>query len=363
MSFVPMGSLTSAQVAYDLYAPGEVDADLWARICAHRGISPDRPVMLLPHGKSTLPSGEKVDRVLWETRKLYFFLAVSGDGRMRQEPRISRLEDLSGGLPTTRIISFGTCNVACPYCKRDCQFLGDDGNPIVAIAVPLHQILGGCVGAHLRGEIVRYSGGDPVMFPRETLAIAEYMMTRHGVKVSIAHNGSGTSWAAELAPYLSSAAIDLKATPERIGEVMGIDPSKGPRMYQRSLDTQGQLSHAGVLVDVRTPVFGDTSTDDMRRLAHDICSVNDLSSTFWTWRLYKAVQGCDWLVSNKERVIEQMLVVSSDFPELWFGIRAKWQRGGMEYIRAGRLIDASDDTEAVYDPEVGSGNEVILSPA
>lgn len=345
---------------YDLYQPGTTNYARWSEICTKYHLPPDKPTLMLPHGFSTI-DGEKIPRMLWETRRLYFGLAVGPDGRLNEQPIIAHMESLDE-LPVTRIISFGSCNVHCPYCKRDCQFVDDEGQVIVSIPVPLNEILACCVSAHERGEIVRFSGGDPVMFRRETLAIAQYMWQMHGAKVSIAHNGSGTKWAGQLSPYLGSAAIDLKATPERIAQIMGIEPEKGPMMYQRSVDTQGVLSHARVLVDVRTPVFGDTPIEDMRRLASDICAANNLRYTFWTWRLYKEVKGCDWPVPDKDTVIAMMLQVSAEFPDMWLGIRAKWQRGGMVYIRAGRIVDSSVDTSTSHDAEVGSGNREILCP-
>lgn len=330
-------------MTYILYQPGTIDRDRWQSICTDSRLDPDKPTLMLPYGLSTI-DGEKIPRICWETRRLYFGLAVGPDGRLNQEPKIAHLEALDQ-LPVTRIISFGNCNVACPYCKRDCQFVDDQGQIIIATAVPLSDILACCVSAHERGEIVRFSGGDPVMFPKETMAIARYMHEAHGIKVSIAHNGSGTKWAEKLAPYLSSAAIDLKAVPERIAEIMGITTERGPMMYQRSLTTQALLSQQGVLVDVRTPVFGNTTIEDMRRLAFDITERNDLRSTFWTWRLYNAVQGCDWAVPDRDTVLEMMEQVSQEFPDLWLGIRAKWQRGGMIYLRGGALVDSSIDTK------------------
>lgn len=342
---------------YDLYGPGEIQLDLWDQIAKKYRIDPRKLVPILQHGKTTLADGTKIPRVFWEPRQLYFGQAVQ-NGQLRSDPII----DDRVKLQTTRIISWGTCNVHCPYCKRDCQFIGSDGNAIESIMVPLNEVLSACVGAHLRGEIVRFSGGDPVMFQRETLAIAEYMDTVFAAKVSIAHNGSGTKWVERLLPFLSSAAIDLKGTPEQIGKIMGIPVEKGPMMYQRSLHTQRIVSQGGVLLDVRTPVFGDTSLEDMMSLAADICSVNELSYTFWTWRLYKAVEGCDFEIPNLERVYEMMIKVSKTFPKLWLGVRAKWQRGGMVYIREGRIITASVDSDGTDSEKSGSGNTEVLAP-
>ena len=107
------------------------------------------------------------------------------------------------------------------------------------------------------------------------------------------------------------------------------------------------------MVDIRTPIFGNTSLADMETLAKDINNANDLSYVFWTWRLYKKVEGCDWEVPDLETVKEQMLHVSKLYPMLWMGMRAKWQAGGMLYVKNGKLVDLSlgGDKE-----QTGSGN-------
>lgn len=328
---------------YSLYKPGEVEHNLWKSIAQRHRLVFDQPVLMLPYGQP--------ERVGWETRKLYFWEAVTG-GQFNDSPVVTH-----NILPTTRIVSFGHCNVACPYCKRDCQFRLDDGTPIIALGVPLQEIVGLCEGAWQRGEIVRFSGGDPVMFARETLAIAEYMMTRYGERVSIAHNGTGPAWVERMVPYLSSAAIDLKAVPEQMGKIMGIPSQLGERMYSLSLRTQSFLSHRRILLDVRTPIFGDTSIEQMRRLATAIVATNDMRYTFWTWRMYKEVEGCNWLTPTVDQVVGQMSQISKEFPQLWLGMRAKWERGGMLYFRDGELVTRSADVET-FVPEYGSGNKI-----
>lgn len=343
--------------SYAFFDQAEVDFSLWFDILKKYKLGEKDKKLMLPHGKITLDNGQKVDRIMGETRKLYFGQAVV-DNSFNSTSAINTEVELT----TTRLVSWGNCNVHCPYCKRDCQFIDNDGNPITSIMVSITEILSACVAGHLRGEVVRFSGGDPVMFKRETLAIAEYMWKKYSVKISIAHNGTGTGWVNDLLPYLSSAAIDLKAVPSKISYVMGIDQEKGPKMYQKSLDTQSIISKNRILLDVRTPIFGDTPTADMIYLANDIVKTNDLRYTFWTWRLYKKVEGCDWSVPDKDLVIQQMLEVSKKFPKLWMGIRAKWQRGGMEYIRNGQIVAHTQDHDLNFDPEYGSGNKNILAP-
>lgn len=301
------------------------DKALLAQILAARGLSIDDHVMMLP----------EAGKVGGERRWLYFYQLLDANGCLSEtaNPNGNR-------SPAMRIIAFGQCNVTCPYCKRGLQFIDADGTVIESVSVPIVDVAAVCVGAVNAGEVVRFSGGDPVMAARYVLALAEFLQTAYGVKTSMAHNGSGTNWAKNMGQYLESAAIDLKAVPEKIGTIMGLPhpETQGTLFYDRSLATQAVLSHNGTLVDVRTPIFGDTSLEEMRQLAADIVQANDLNRTFWTWRLYKAVDGCDWAVPHQDRVIEMMTQISAEFPELWLGLRAKWEQSGMLYFHAGKII-------------------------
>ena len=144
-----------------------------------------------------------------------------------------------------------------------------------------------------------------------------------------------------------------------MGHIMGVSSILGERIYKLSEETQAVLSEAGVALDVRTPIFGDTSLEEMRRLAETV-SRNNPRTTFWTWRLYKAVHGCDWEVPVKERVFEMLDVVSKEYPRHWMGVRAKWEGGGMMYWLGGHRIKpmVMDDKEVR-----GSGNNIELSRA
>lgn len=336
---------------YQIYEPGDIDLSL-AQVCLkNQGLDATHKVSMLPYGAK--------GNVGFETRRLYFALALNEEGILNEQPMLrgSAQVDVKGMLPVTRIFSFGRCNVACPYCKRDCQFIGDDGLPIIATPVDVLDLFRLAEGAHVRQEIVRFSGGDPIMFPRETLAVAEYMWKRYETKVSIAHNGSGTSWVRKLAPLLSSAAIDLKAVPEKMGHVMGVSKEMGEKIFRLSIQTQQAVTDSGSLLDVRTPVFGDTTLDDMMRLA-EVVSQNNPRFTFWTWRMYKPVKGCEWEVPEKEKMFEMMQIVSAKFPSQWLGVRAKWERGGMVYFLGGRMVN-QEEAVSISDKEArGSGNLV-----
>jgi len=331
---------------YKIFEPGLLDEALFRAVCTEYRLDAEGSASMLPYGDK--------QKVGWETRRLYFDLARAEDGLFNTTPVLRRVADVKSALPVTRIVSFGQCNVSCPYCKRDCQFRDDDGNVIIATDVALRDIVALCDGAHGRGETVRFSGGDPVVFPKQTLAIAAYMEKRHGAKVSIAHNGSGPTWVRKLAPRLSSAAIDIKGVPEKMGRIMGVDQKLGERIYALSEETQAVLSAQGVVLDVRTPIFGDTSLDEMRRLAETVAK-NNPRTTFWTWRLYKAVHGCDWVVPQKESVFEMLDRISAEFSLHWMGVRAKWERGGMAYWYAGSRISPMDMDD---EEKRGSGNKI-----
>lgn len=340
---------------YQIFETGTVDSALATACLSANGLRPDHAVLMLPHGSQS--------RVGWETRRLYYALALTEQGEFSTRPvlRGESLDDHRQLLPVTRIFSFGNCNVACPYCKRDCQFIGDDGKPIVAIRVPVMELFGLAEGAQARGEIVRFSGGDPVLFPRETLAISQYLWQRYEARTSIAHNGTGPDWVRRLLPYLSSAAIDLKAVPEKIGAVMGVNPVLGRRLFEKTLETQRLISDDGrALLDVRTPIFGDTTFEEMSRLAAEIERL-DPARTFWTWRLYKPVQGCDWSVPEKTRVFDMMCEISAAIPRHWIGVRAKWQKGGMVYYLGGEVVNHDEQARMSDDEKAGSGNLVVCA--
>ena len=342
----------SQAAGYEIYEPGEVDRAILDPILKEFKLTPESPVLMLPYGRR--------GGVGFEIRKLYFAPALNGaNGALGSDATVSAIPVQS--LPVTRIISFGDCNVACGYCKRDMQFIDEDGVPTASTKVPVLDVARLAEGAVRRGEIPRFSGGDPVMFPSVTLALAKYIDARYGEKVSIAHNGSGTKWVERLVPYLSSAAIDLKAVPEKIGSIMGIDPKKGQSMYDRSLATQRVVSSNGILLDVRTPIFGDTIVSDMERLAESIVRVNDLRYTFWTWRMYKPVAGCEYPVPTMDMVIDMMQKVSAQHSQLWMGMRAKWDRGGMLFMRGGKIISTTSDVEVKVQDEFGSGNRVDVN--
>jgi len=243
-------------------------------------------------------------------------------------------------IEVTRIISFGACNFACPYCKRDCQLVDDKGNAIRAVEVDLEEDVFPIINkAIANGERIRLSGGDPVMFPKASLKIAQYVWEKYGQKISIAHNGSGQKFARDLAPYLEYAAIDLKGhSGSELSFRAGIPERVGGRMLDSTLKVQDILAQDGVLVDIRTPIFKETGLDELIEMA-SLISKTGTKNKFWTLRKYNPVKWVDWESANEQTLYDNAQTVSKMFPELPIGLKTKWS-GNKEFVifKAGKRI-------------------------
>jgi pyruvate formate lyase activating enzyme len=207
--------------------------------------------------------------------------------------------------------------MSCPYCKRGIQFIGQR---IQHLAID--EVLDQCDKAVKRGMVIRLSGGDPATTPTFSLMIAKRYK-----KISMAHNGSSPQFCQIMAPHLSSAAIDLKACPWDMSRRTG----RSSRMFYRAIDSINILSERKVLVDIRTPIFGDVLIEDMLFLAQQIVR-HQTTRKFWTWRLYKPVQGCSFTEPNIDSVIRMICQVKDIFPDLKIGLRAKWEPEGFLYF-------------------------------
>lgn len=320
-----------------------LNVNAFGNILRRNGLSLDTRVTMLPYNGKI---GNETRRVFWHLAREGYVLSTKSV-LPHTEGKIAK------ALPVNRIISYGECNVACPYCKRDCQFVDGEGRTIGTKTISITELAELCLKAISNGETPRFSGGDPVSFKRETQVICEYLYEEHGAKSSIAHNGTWGASIAKLAPYLDTAAIDLKGTPDKIGVIMGVKQSAGAALYIQSLKTQKTLTEAGVLIDVRTPIFGTTTPEDMAHLAEDILSNSSSEKVFWTWRLYKPILGLTWEKPALDKTLEMMKLVSEAYPKLWMGVRAKWQDGGMLYCRGGMFLNGKDADD---NEEIGSGN-------
>jgi pyruvate formate lyase activating enzyme len=230
-----------------------------------------------------------------------------------------------------RIVSFGTCNFHCPYCKRDGQYINPDGSIYTSQVFDDGVVFSAIDEALQNNERVRLSGGDPCMHIKDSMRIAEYCKER-GHKISIAHNGSSPKFVEKIMPYLAYAAIDIKATNgSDMNLRAGLTNGQGDKMLANTLRVQEMLSNAGIYVDARTPVFSTTTLDDMMRTAELVLSSGNPDYKFWTVRAYKEVTGVDWKPLPKETTLEYIELVAQAFPELKIGFRAKWAAKGFLY--------------------------------
>ena len=261
-----------------------------------------------------------------ETMILKYGNKIAGEKR-----EASFLRAFGRPVETTRIVSFGACNFACPYCKRDCQLVDSNGLPIRAHKVELSDIKK-AVAPHVKnGERLRLSGGDPVMFPKESVELGKWAMDNFGEKISIAHNGSSLKYAKMMSPYLEYAAIDLKGYNGReLAFRAGIPEKVGDHMLKSTLSVQDFLASEGVLVDIRSPIFKETTLDNLFTMAELICR-GGTENKFWTLRAYNQVRWIDWEGVNQETLLQYAEIVSKEFPNLPIGLRMKWS-GQKEFI-------------------------------
>jgi pyruvate formate lyase activating enzyme len=240
-------------------------------------------------------------------------------------------------IETTRIVSFGSCNFHCQYCKRDGQWVDSNGNIIRASEVEDSLVFEKLEMALERGERIRLSGGDPVMHPKDSLKIAKWAMEK-GQKISMAHNGSSVRFADMMLPYMDYVAIDLKGhNATEYANRAGIPLTSSANMLQSALDVQNLFAQNGILVDIRTPIFGDTTLDSLCQMAELILK-NGVENKFWTLRKYNKVKHCTFLEPQGEYVSELAYQVSEKFPELPVGIKEKWKNSSFNILQGGEII-------------------------
>lgn len=231
-----------------------------------------------------------------------------------------------------RIFSFGTCNLKCPYCKRDGQHVDRSGNIISSVDVSQEQLFEKIDIALKNKEVIRLSGGDPCCYPNTSKAIFKYVK-EHGGTCSIAHNGSSPIYIKSIMQYLDFAAIDFKAcTIKEYAKRTGTSIDTAQSAMRNSLITQKILSENNILVDIRTCVFLDTTLQDLLELADKICGSGNIMNKFWTIRNYNTVDFCNWKPRDITKTIEDIKIVKQRFPNLKIGLRAKWEATGFLYF-------------------------------
>ena len=161
------------------------------------------------------------------------------------------------------------------------------------------------------------------MFPRQALRVAEYVWGRYGEKISVAHNGSSLQLVKTLLPYLEYAAIDLKgSTDASLAYRAGLAFKEG--RVERTLGVIRTLAKAGVLVDARTCVFGDTSFEELIAIRNLLLSISEgEGKVFWTLRKYNEIASCDFVPGDAGRIREFAEKLATP-EELNVGFRDKW---------------------------------------
>lgn len=227
----------------------------------------------------------------------------------------------------TVIISFADCNFSCPYCKRGLQFYDGKGQVIGKKQIAMAEIFEKIDDAFRKSEErdekirIRLSGGDPSSFPAESLAIAQYVRDNYGEKISLAHNGSDFEYIKMMIDYLDYIAMDYKAFDyERLKIISGIE---NPVMSQEAI--LELCRDAGVLVDVRMPIFGDTSEEEVLAVAN---VASRFENAFFTLRKYQKVKDCEFPAVYADSEIEELArTAKKQYSNLGIGIRAKWKGG------------------------------------
>ncbi len=236
------------------------------------------------------------------------------------------LQAFNRPIENMSIISFGSCNFSCSYCKRDGQFKDSDNNIINATDCTFEELKDIVDKEIKKGNRIRLSGGDPCMYVKEAVMIAQYVMEKYNQKISIAHNGSLPHIVNFLAPYLDYVAIDLKSPyADEFSSITGM--SNGQEMIDRSLTAQKFCTHNGILTDVRTCVFKHTALQEFKDIAKLICEHNNTDYLFWTIRCYSPVKGCDYQAPEKDLLLKYAKETKNDFPMLKIGMRARWKGG------------------------------------
>lgn len=220
------------------------------------------------------------------------------------------------------IVSFGACNFHCPYCKRDCQYIDNQGNVIATRDVSMEELKQMIDIEIAKGRRVRLSGGDPCSFPKQSLEIAKYVFEKYGEKISIAHNGSDLEFVKSLVPFLEYVAIDYKAY--NFQDMQKITGIKNPKMQQEEIIKL--CSENNIIVDLRTPVFGDTEKEQLQGIAE---LISNYENVFWTLRKYNQVQGCDFPVPEMDFVVKLAKFIKNKYPVVKIGTRNYW-KGGFE---------------------------------
>lgn len=224
-----------------------------------------------------------------------------------------------------KILSFGSCNYSCKYCKRNGNQKEND--LIVGVRfVSLQNIYTKIDKYTEQGYVIRLSGGDPCCFPEETEEIVHYVKKRDGI-VSIAHNGSMPDFIERVIKQTDFFAIDLKTTNYEFFKYLTDTQEKALEYYTNTFKTIEIIKESKALLDIRTVIFHNTSFEELIAIAQ-ILNNGRSENVFWTWRLYKGndIQGHTYTLKppTVELVYKKAVTIKKYFPSLKLGIRTAW---------------------------------------
>lgn len=259
-------------------------------------------------------------------------------GKLFQETRNSYfLKAFGEEVKEMRIIPFGRCNYACPYCKRNGY---EKEHSIIkgSIEVEEEEIFMAVQDAVTKNQIVRLSGGDPCTYPDLSIKILEQVKNLGGIG-SMAHNGSSPEFVRYLVEHnlLDSISVDLKGKDSQtLKKVAGISEQQSYFMWEKTIETLEVLKNArNIKVDIRTCVFSDTTYEELLSIGKIIKQYSN-EDVFWTLRIYSIVD----CFSKETKTVEDMRQLakslSSQLSDLKIGMRVKWEKGAFFYYFNGK---------------------------
>ena len=231
-------------------------------------------------------------------------------------------EHLGRKNESATILKIGACNFNCPYCFRYSQ-----SEPHQTL--PLWKLLKIGMDAINQDMIIRLSGGDPVATSKESVEMVKFFYQQKGEKfshgrVAVAHNGSSPSFVKKIAPYLEMIALDVKTVPEKYPEITGLPSKKdfGKTLFEKSLQSIKTAEKHGILVEIRTPIFRETTYNELEYIANELEKLDlNKDRTFWTLRIYNSVKTCDWSEVTEDQIYPDLKKIGKHFKKINIGLR------------------------------------------
>lgn len=220
------------------------------------------------------------------------------------------------------IIKIGGCNFNCPYCFRYTKSATHQ-------TIPLWKLLNIGVSAISKDMIIRLSGGDPVAIRKVAIEMVKFFYQQRGNKflhgrVAVAHNGSSPDFIDKIAPFLKRAALDIKTVPKKYTQITGITGKNriGSLLFKNAIQSVKVAEDHGILVEIRTPVFSDTTYEDLIEIGENLENLKlDPHRTFWTLRIYNAVDTCSWDAVKEKKIYPELKRIAKQFKSLNIGLR------------------------------------------